>query len=60
MKHGLTSTDGEQPEIGRVCTDDGGYIAAKYSEFMEVFSKTRADTLAPHCSIDHAIDLEPG
>ena len=60
MKHGLTSTDGEQPEIGRVCTDDGGYIPAKYSEFVEAFSKTKADTLAPHRSIDHAIDLEPG
>jgi hypothetical protein len=60
MKHGLTSTDGEQPEIGTVCSDDGGFIPAKYSEFVEVFSKTKADTLAPHCSIDHAIDLEPG
>jgi len=60
MKHGLTSIDGEQPEIGRVCTDDGGYIPTKYSEFVEVFSKTKADTLAPHRSIDHAIDLEPG
>jgi len=60
MKHGQTSTDGEQPEIGRVCTDDGGYIPAKYSEFVEVFSKTNADTLALHRSIDHAINLEPG
>jgi len=60
MKRGLTSTDGEQPEIGRVCTDDGGYIPSKYSELVEVSSKTKADTLAPHRSIDHAIDLEPG
>ena len=60
MKHGLTSTDGEQSEIGRVCTDDAGYIPIKYSEFVEVFSKAKADTLAPHRSIDHAIDLEPG
>jgi hypothetical protein len=60
MKHGLTSTDGEQLEIGRVSTDDGGYIPAKYSEFVEVFSNTKAETLAPHRSIDHAIDLEPG
>ena len=51
--------NGEQPEIGRVSTDDGGYIPAKYSEFVEVFSKTKADTLPPHRSIDHAIDLEP-
>jgi hypothetical protein len=41
-------------------TDDGGYIPDKYSEFVEVFSKTKADTLAPHRAIDHAIDLEPG
>ena len=27
---------------------------------MDVFSKVKADTLAPHRSIDHAIDLEPG
>ena len=27
---------------------------------MEVFSKTKADTLTPHRSIDHAIDLELG
>jgi hypothetical protein len=60
MKHGLTSTGGEQPEIGRVRTDNGGYIPTKYSEFGEVFSKNRADTLAPHRSIDHAINLDPG
>jgi hypothetical protein len=60
MKHGLASTDEEQPEIGRVCTDRGGYIPAKYSEFVKVFSKTKAETLAPHRTINHAIDLEPG
>jgi hypothetical protein len=27
---------------------------------VDVFSKTKAETLAPHCPIDHAIDLEPG
>ena len=27
---------------------------------MEVFSKTKAETLPPHRSTDHAIDLEPG
>jgi hypothetical protein len=60
MKHGLTATDGEQPVIGRVCTDDGGYIPAKYLEFVEVFSKTKADAVPPDCSINHGIDLEPG
>ena len=44
----------------RLCTDDGGYIPAKYSEFVEVFSKTIAETLAPHRLIDQAIVMEPG
>jgi hypothetical protein len=42
-----------------VPTDDGGHIPAIYREFVEVFSK-EAETLAPHQSIDHAIDFEPG
>jgi hypothetical protein len=42
-----------------VPTDDGGHIPAIYGEFVEGFSK-EAETLAPHRSIDHAIDLEPG
>jgi hypothetical protein len=46
--------------LERVCTDDGGYIPTKYSEFVEVFSKTKAETLAPHRPIDHAIHIEPG
>jgi hypothetical protein len=41
-------------------TDDGSYIPNKYTEFVEVFSKNKAKTLAPRRSIDHAIDLEPG
>jgi len=43
-----------------VPTDDGGHIPATYGEFMEVFSKEKAETLPPHRSTDHAIDLEPG
>ena len=43
-----------------MCTDDEGYITARYSEFVEVFSKTKAETLAPHRPIDHAIDIERG
>jgi hypothetical protein len=27
---------------------------------VDVFSKRKAGTLAPHRQIDHAIDLEPG
>jgi len=43
-----------------VPTDDGGHIPAIYGEFVEVFSKDKAETLPPHRSTDHAIDLEPG
>jgi hypothetical protein len=41
-----------------VPTDDGGHIPAMYGEFVEVFSKAKAETLPSHQSI--AIDLEPG
>jgi len=44
----------------RISTDDGGFIPAVYSEFVAVFSKAKSETLAPHRSIDHAIDLEQG
>jgi hypothetical protein len=43
-----------------VPTDDGGRIPAIYGDFVEVFSKAKAETLPPHRSTDHAIDLEPG
>jgi len=43
-----------------VPTDDGGHILATYGEFVEVFSKDKVETLPPHWSTDHAIDLEPG
>jgi hypothetical protein len=42
-----------------VPTDGGGHIPAIYREFVEVFSKDKAETLAPHRSTDLAIDLEP-
>jgi len=53
---GLTLTEGAYT----VPTDDGGYIPAKYSEFVEVFSKAKAEALPLHRSINHAIDLESG
>jgi len=40
-------------------TDDRGLIPAIYGEFMEHFSKVKPETLPPHRSTDHAIDLEP-
>ena len=44
----LTRADGSKKEEQMIRTDDGGYIPDKYSEFVEVFSKTKADTLSPH------------
>jgi hypothetical protein len=32
----------------------------RFKDHVDVFSKDRAVTLAPHRTIDHAIDLEPG
>jgi hypothetical protein len=43
-----------------ISTDDGGFIPAVYSQFVDMFSKAKADSLSLHRSIDHAIDLEPG
>jgi hypothetical protein len=45
---------------GMVMTDDGGRISGQYEDFVEVFSKVKAETLPPHRPTDHAIDLEPG
>ena len=45
--------------VEMVTTDDGGRIPAQYQEFVEVFSKKKAETLPPHRQIDHTIDLEP-
>jgi len=56
----LTRADGAKNQEQMIRTDDGGYIPDKYSEFVEVFGKTKADTLPRHRCIDHAIDLEPG
>jgi hypothetical protein len=43
-----------------VTTDDVGRIPAQYPDFVEVFSKVKAETLPPHRPTDHVIDLEPG
>jgi len=40
--------------------DDTGHIPPIYADFVEVFSKAKAETLPTHRSTDHAIDLEPG
>ena len=43
-----------------VATDDRKLIPAMYKDFLEAFSKAKAETLLLWRSIDHAIDLEPG
>jgi hypothetical protein len=43
-----------------VMTDDGGRIPIQYQDFVEVFSKVKAETLPPNRPTDHAIYLEPG
>jgi len=32
----------------------------RYKDYMDVFREDRAETLAPHRAIVHAIDLKPG
>jgi len=44
----------------RISTDNGGFIPVVYSEFVDNFNNAKSERLAPHRSIDHAIDLEPG
>jgi len=41
-------------------TDDVGHIPAQYQDFVEVFSKVKAEILPPHRPTDHAINREPG
>jgi len=55
----LTFADGAGTTTKMVPTDDGGHIVAIYGDFVEVFSKTKAETLPPHRWIDHAIASEP-
>ena len=52
--------DGAGTTTKMVPTDDGGHIPAIYGDFVDVFRKTKAETLPPHRSTDDAIDLEPG
>jgi len=35
-------------------------VSSKYHEFADVFSKTKAEILAPHCPYDLKINLEEG
>ena len=33
---------------------------SRYQEFLDIFSRKKAEALPPHRSTDHTIDLEPG
>ena len=56
----LMWADSSKKEEQMIRTDDKGYIPDKFSQFVEVFSQTKAGTLAPWQSIDRAIHLELG
>ena len=55
----LTFADGAGTITKLLATDAGGHIPAIYGEFV-VNSSKEPETLMPHWSIDHAIDLEHG
>jgi len=59
MKWEPTCADGAGTTTKMVPTDDGGHILATYGQSMEVFSHGEVETLPPHRSTNHAIDLEP-
>jgi len=52
--------DGAGTSTKMVPIDDGGHILTIHGDFVEVISKAKAETLPPHWSIDHAIDVQPG
>jgi len=41
-------------------TPDPSNVSSKYHEFANVFSKTKAEVLPPHCPYDFKINLEEG
>jgi len=41
-------------------TPDLSNVPSKYHEFADIFSKTKAETLPPHCLYDLKINLEEG
>ena len=49
----LSEPSNEEEELRRA-------IPREYHDFLDVFSKSEADSLPPHRPYDHAIELEPG
>jgi len=58
MNSELACADGADTTTKMVRTDDGEHIPAIFGEFVVDFSN-EPETLVPHRSFDHAIDLEP-
>jgi len=52
--------DGAGTMTKMVSIHDGGHILTIHGDFVEVISKAKGETLSPHRSNDHAIDLQPG
>jgi hypothetical protein len=44
----------------KVQGNDGSWIPSIYRDFLDIFSKKKAETLPPHRPTDHTIDQEPG
>jgi len=56
----LHSSDIQTNSVKLAETSDLSNIPFEYHKFANVFSKTKAETLPPHCSYDLKINLEEG
>jgi len=56
----LCSSDIQANSTKLVETPDLSNIPSEYYEFANIFSKTKAEVLTPHCSYDLKINLEEG
>ena len=56
----LHSSDIQANSTKLVKTPDLSNVPSKYHKFADIFSKTKAETLPPHCPYDLKINLEEG
>jgi len=56
----LCSSDIQANSAKLAETPDLSNVPSKYHEFANVFNKTKAETLSPHCPYDLKINLEEG
>ena len=56
----LCSSDIQANSAKLAETPDLSNIPSEYHEFADIFSKTKAETLSPHCPYDLKINLEKG